>query len=86
MQLLASNNQTMSSREISKLTGKNHTHVIRDIRLMIESIKDEPVMVHELNQGLTELKDDRDYTKELIVHRYRKHKEKLIDEIHKLEA
>lgn len=43
-------------------------------------------MVHELNQGLTELKDDRDYTKEFILNRYRKHKQKLIDEIHKLEA
>ena len=41
--------QTMSSLEIANLTGKRHTHVIRDIREMCESIKDDPDLVHELN-------------------------------------
>lgn len=67
---LSKNIQTMSSREIAKLTGKNHTHVIRDIRSIIDLIKDDPIMVHELNQGLTELKDNRDYTKEFILNRF----------------
>ena len=70
MQLLANNNQTMSSREIAKLTGKRHADVIRDIRLTADNIKDDAYLRHELNQGLTELKDDRDYTKEFILSRF----------------
>jgi phage antirepressor YoqD-like protein len=33
------NNKMMSSKEIAKLTGKRHDHVIRDIRSMIEQIQ-----------------------------------------------
>lgn len=36
-------NQLMSSKEIAKLTSKNHSHVLRDIRSMIDSI-DNPKM------------------------------------------
>lgn len=70
MYLSALQNQTMSSREIAKLTGKRHSDVIRDIRSIIDSIKDDANMRHELNQGLTELKDNRDYTKEFILNRF----------------
>lgn len=31
-------NKTMSSRDIAKLTGKRHDHVLRDVRNMIESL------------------------------------------------
>ena len=34
---------TMSSREIAELCGKEHKNVIRDIRLMLNGLKTEPV-------------------------------------------
>ena len=65
-----SNNQTMSSLEIAKLTGKRHTHVIRDIREMCESIKDDPDLVHDLNNGVIEIQDKRGYTAEFLLNRF----------------
>lgn len=49
---------TMSSTEISELTGKQHKHVIRDIREMLDELeKDGPVLGH-----VSEDKDGRGYT------------------------
>ncbi|HUH58233.1 MAG TPA: Rha family transcriptional regulator, partial [Pseudomonadales bacterium] len=50
---------TMSSRVIAKETGKRHDHVIRDIRAMLDDLKDNPNMGH-----VDEEKDARNYTKQ----------------------
>lgn len=63
-------NQTMSSLEIAKITNKRHPDVIRDIRSMIDSIKDDAEMLHELNQGVVDIKDNRSYTKEFKLNRF----------------
>ena len=36
---IISNNQTMSSLEIAKLTGKRHDNVMSDTRIMLESLE-----------------------------------------------
>lgn len=46
--------KTMSSREIAELTGKEHKHIIRDIRTIIEQLKDGPNLDHEEFQSLTD--------------------------------
>ena len=53
---------TMSSREIAELTGKEHKHVIRDIRVMLEALGDGPDLDH-----VAETKDSRGYTAEIAL-------------------
>ncbi len=48
---------TMSSREIAELTGKDLSHVNRDIRAMLDTLKDDPELDH-----VREDKDGRGYT------------------------
>lgn len=48
---------TMSSREISEITGKEISHIHRDIRTMLDELKDDPELDH-----VSEDKDARGYT------------------------
>lgn len=48
---------TMSSREIAELTGKQHKHVIRDIRSMLDALSGGPDLGH-----VREDRDGRGYT------------------------
>ena len=59
----AQSNVTMSSREIAELTGKEISHVHRDIRAMLDQL-DDPKMDHV---DFVEVKDTRGYTSEYLL-------------------
>lgn len=90
MNALTNKPVTMSSREIAELTGKEHKHVIRDIRVMLAELGDGPNLDH-----VREERDARGYT--AAIHLPRREVEilltgysiplraKVIDRLHELE-
>ena len=53
----------MNSKEVSEITGKRHSHVVRDVRKMLLDL-DDPDLGHEEYQ---ELKDARGYTRAFLL-------------------
>lgn len=56
----SNNTAIVGSRRISAITGKNHSHVIRDIRSLLEETKDDPDLDH-----VKFITDSRGYTTEI---------------------
>jgi phage antirepressor YoqD-like protein len=82
---------TMTSREIAELTGKEHKHVIRDVRVMIDELeKDGPTLGHreELDsRGYTSLFHlDRELTDVLLTGYSAKLRRAVIARWHELEG
>lgn len=59
----------MSSLEIAELTGKEHKNVIRDIRVMLDELKDGSDLSHDMRPIITEQKDARGYTTQFNLHK-----------------
>lgn len=52
----------VDSRSIATITGKNHSHVIRDIRSLLEETRDDPDLDH-----VKVITDSRGYTSEILL-------------------
>ena len=63
------NSKTMSTKDIAELTGKEHKHILRDTRSMLEQLGIAgPDLVCPINQGVTEvLRPDNGQVQEYLL-------------------
>jgi len=90
-QIVTQNAVTMSSREIAQLTGKEHKHVMRDIRAMLQELElDESnfgrIYLDLLNREQTEFLLDRELTETLLTGYSIPLRRKVIARLHELES
>jgi phage antirepressor YoqD-like protein len=83
--------QTMSSREIAELTGKDHKHVLRDIRVMFAELGEDEskfgrIYRDTMNREQTELHLNRELTDCLLTGYSATARLKVIKRWHELEA
>lgn len=91
MQITPHANITMSSREIAELTGKQHSHVKRDIEHMLEELgKDASsfgrIYLDSMNRQQTEYHLDRELTQTLITGYNIPLRHKVIQRLNELET
>lgn len=67
MELISSNVVTMSSKEIAELTGKEHCHVLRDVKDLVNKLKaHDPNLDHNAYQIV---RDNRNYVSEAFLNK-----------------
>jgi len=90
--LISGNSLTMTSREIAELTGKQHSHVMRDIETMLEQLGERPegyiqLWAHPQNgQQYREYALDREHTECLVTGYSASLRMKVIKRLHELEG
>lgn len=52
MKFSGDNTQTMTSKEIAELTGKNHSNIMVDIRKLVEQVGSQPELLFQLGEYL----------------------------------
>ena len=91
MQLIQSQNLTMSSREIAELTGKQHGHILRDVRAMMAELGRDPskiglIYLDAYSREQTEYALDRELTDCLLTGYSAMMRMAVIKRWHELEA
>ena len=66
-QIVAHEVLAMSSKEVAELTGKAHSHVIRDIKVLAGQLYDDPNLDHVDHKGVFAHRDSRGYVSEICL-------------------
>lgn len=91
VQIIDNHPNVMSSREIAELTGKRHPDVLRDIRLMLDDLKEDAsrfahIYLDSMNRQQTEYQLNRELTDTLLTGYSAIARRKVIARWHELET